>query len=374
MLRFMWMPMLLVSNLIFGWTVDYDQAALQADLDAIRQAGAVSVQAVVETGRGRLSAKSGTAVEGTLSPVPENASFRIGSTTKPFVAAALLQAVAEGKLTLEDPVEKWLPGFLSPPFDGNAITVRMLLQHTSGIDDYLRDLPVFGGTKQEFETNKLTSYTLDQLLELGTAHPPLFAPGTSWMYSNTNYVALGMILENVDGKEWADSVKTRIIGPLGLMRTYAPAEETGLNGPHARAYQDFPPEFGVPVDATTLNPSMAGSSGEMVSTPDDLMVFWQSLLGGKILAPAELAEMMTTVPIPAELGAPEGTEYGLGIFKMMASCGEEVWGHNGSIFGTYGTNGFTLDGSRGAILWMSQVGDVSAPAGQTLDNAICQTK
>jgi D-alanyl-D-alanine carboxypeptidase len=370
----MWIQLLLTSSLILGAS-PYDQAALQKELDGIHDKGVVSVQALVDTGTGRLSAQSGVAVVDTKSPVPENASFRMGSNTKTFVSSALLLAIAEGKLGLDDPVEKWLPGFFGEHgIDGNAITVRMLLQHTSGLDDYLQDLPVFGGRKEDFEANKLTTYSLDQLLDLGLSHPVLFEPGTSWAYSNTNYIAAGMILENADGRSWAESVKVRVLDPLGLTRTYAPGGQTGLEGPHARAYQDFPPDFGVPVDATTLNPSMAGPAGEMVSTPEDLMTFWQSLLGGKVLQPAQLAEMMTTIPVPAEMGAPEGTEYGLGIFKMTSSCDEEVWGHGGSIFGTYNTNGFTTDGGRGIVIWMSQVGDVGALGAKTVDNAICQTK
>jgi len=206
---------------------------LQQQVDAIQAAGAVGVLASVTTPRRTHSAAAGVADTTTSAPVPLDAEFRIGSATKPFVATVVLQLVGEHRLSLSDTVAHWLPGVVDGNGnDGARITVRELLQHSSGIYDYLRDAPVVAGVAG-FEANRMRTYTPQELVALAMQHPAYFAPGTGVAYSNTNYVLLGMIIDRVTGHSWADEVRARIIAPLGLRHTRTPGTYPFIDGPHA---------------------------------------------------------------------------------------------------------------------------------------------
>lgn len=167
--------------------------------------------------------------------------FRMGSNTKTVVATLVLQLVAEGKLVLTDPVEKWLPGKVP---NGKAITLRMLLNHTSGLFDYTEDAAV----RPSILGKDRRRWTLAKLLAVGVKHDPLFAPGTKWSYSNTGYAAIGAVLEQVTGTSLADLVQGRIARPLRLKHTYYATDST-WRGPQAHGYE---------LDAARMPPSVAG--------------------------------------------------------------------------------------------------------------------
>lgn len=264
--------------------------------------------------------------------------FRMGSSTKTVMATLVLQLVGEGKLALTDPVDTWLPGQIP---NGRAITLRMLLNHTSGLVDYTEDpaiLPSIMGKDQR-------RWTSEQLLALGVRHDPTFPPGSSWSYSNTNYAAIGAVLEKATGKGLADLVRDRIARPLHLEHTYY-ATDSAWHGPHAHGYEPdaahMPPD--VPagfrdyagahrdghVDVSDNNPSWGGAAGAMVSTAYDWSRFYSALMSGKLLPAAQLAEMRTTVPIFPD--QPDGPGYGLGIQTSATPCGT-VWAHDGGIPG-----------------------------------------
>lgn len=297
-------------------TTRIDRGAVQRGLDKMTTTGALGAQARITDGRRDLVARSGVAELGRDKPVPLDGRFRVGSITKVFVSTVVLQLVGEGKVELDAPVRRYLPGLLP---DGDRITVRMLLQHTSGLFNYTGALPL---DPAGFETIRYKHWEPTELVALATAKPLDFAPGTSWNYSNTNYVVAGLLIEKITGKPYGRAVEKRILQPLGLRDTSVPGDRTSIPGPHAHGYYKVGDQ---PVDVTRINPSVAWAAGEMISTTADLDRFVDALLDGKLLKQAQLAEM--TTPLPFTNG------YGLGIERSVLACGVEVWGHGGGIPG-----------------------------------------
>jgi len=297
-------------------TSGIDRGAVQRGLDKMARTGALGAQVRVTDGRRDLVARSGVAELGRDKPVPLDGRFRIGSITKVFVSTVVLQLVGEGKVELDAPVERYLPGLLP---DGDKITVRMLLQHTSGLYNYTNGLPL---DPAGFETIRYKHWEPGELVAISTAKPLDFVPGTSWNYSNTNYVVAGMLVEKVTGRPYERAVEKRVLQPLGLRDTVVPGDRASIPGPHAHGYYKVGDR---PVDITELNPSVAWAAGEMISTTADLDRFIDALLDGKLLKQAQLAEM--TKPLPFSNG------YGLGIERSTLECGVEIWGHGGGIPG-----------------------------------------
>jgi D-alanyl-D-alanine carboxypeptidase len=284
--------------------------------------------------------------------------FRMASNTKTMTATLVLQLVAEGKLALTDPVEKWLPGQVP---NGGAITLRMLLNHTSGLFDYTEDPAVL----RSIVGKDPHRWTSEELLAVGVKHDPLFPPGTKWSYSNTNYAALGAVLEKATGQNLADLVKERIAGPLDLKHTYY-ATDAVWTGPHAHGYEadaahvppSVPAEFrdvtgahrDGHVDVSGNDPSWGGAAGAVVSTAHDWSRFYTALMSGKLLPPAQLAQMRTTVPEdPAD---PNSVGYGLGIGTTATPCGT-IWFHDGGMTGYYSIHFTDGTGSRTATILVS---------------------
>lgn len=279
--------------------------------------------------------------------------YRVGSNTKTMVATLVLQLVAEGRLSLSDPVEKWLPGKVP---NGKAITLRMLLNHTGGLFDYTED-PALRPSIVGREKRRWTSA---KLLAVGVKHDPLFAPGTKWSYSNTNYAAIGAVLERATGTSLANLVRDRIAGPLGLKHTYYATDST-WRGPYAHGYEldaaHMPPEVPVwfrnfagtrrhgHVDVSGNDPGWGGAAGAMVSNAQDWARFSTALMSGRLLPAAQLAQMRTTVPIDPK--QPDGPGYGLGIQTAATPCGT-FWGHDGGIPGYLTTNITDRAGGRTA--------------------------
>jgi D-alanyl-D-alanine carboxypeptidase len=327
---------------------DRYQAELQRDADAIRDVGVTGVQARVISEDGEhLVATSGVADTTSNEPVDPEGRFRIGSDTKPFVATVVLQLVGEGALALDDTVEQHLPGVVTGNGnDGSAITVRHLLQHTSGIHD---DYPGFD-TPEEYQQRRFSPLSMEQLVARAMGHQPDFAPGTGWAYSNTGYMLLAMIVERVTGRPWHEEVAARIVRPLGLEHTFLPGDP-GLPEPHARGYQRFVPG-GSLVDVTELidpNPS-----GGLISTTADLNRFYRALLDGTLLGPAELAQAQQTVPVNEQVQQLwPGGRYGLGLRERPLSCGGVYWGHGGGGAGYVTEGGVTPDGRRSVEVSMS---------------------
>ncbi|MEU8972178.1 serine hydrolase domain-containing protein [Streptomyces monashensis] len=300
---------------------------------------------------GRAVLTSGVADVRRHTPVRADSTFRIGSMTKPFVATVVLQLVGEGRVVLDAPIERYLPGVVhGHGNDGRKITVRQLLQHTSGLPDYLDYLK-----PQDVIGKPLTHYNTRDLVRLALSHRPSFAPGTDWRYSNTGYLLAGMLIERVTGHTYGHEIRRRIIEPLHLRQTFVPVDAANIPGPHPRGYvrkdKDAPLK-----DTTALNPTVAGASGAMISSAADMNRFLDALVHGRLLRPAQLRQMMKTRPT----GSPDGGGYGLGLESHPLPCGGLAWGHDGGIVGYQTTSAVTIDGRQATAMANLYPGETDA--------------
>ncbi|WP_233223951.1 serine hydrolase [Amycolatopsis sp. CA-128772] len=332
---------------------------VQASLDVLTaQDGVPGAVTVVQDGRRTEVTRSGVGDVATGKPFPRNGSFRAGSVTKTFVATVVLQLVAEGRVRLDAPVARYLPGLLPDA----RITVRQVLQHTSGVPEYLQDFDL-----SDPEALRHRGAEPAELVAMAVQHPALFPPGTGWSYSNTNYIVAGMLVERVTGHAPAAEIAHRITRPLGLHDTYLPRRgDEKLPSPHPVGYFPIGTEL---VDFSDFDATIAGAAGGLVSTPADLDRFYGALLEGRLLRPAELAEMRRTVP--ADLGVP-GARYGLGLGAIPLTCGV-VWGHEGGIIGFTNFAGAGPNGRRATVVLNENPtpADTSAHLLAAVDAAVC---
>jgi D-alanyl-D-alanine carboxypeptidase len=310
-------------------------SGLPAALRAVTDAGAPGAFAEVRAGRRVDMGASGVADLDTGRPVQPGFRHRVGSITKTFVATALLQLVGEGCLGLDVPVSRYLPR-ISPP----GVTVRMLLNQTSGIGDY--DTVLFA-TEDDFERHRDTTFAPTELARIGLAAPRTGEPGAGWAYSNTNYVLAGLLLEAVTGDTAEAGLHRRVVRAAGLKDTYMPGRATRVEGPHSKGYIPWPD--GTVHEFSRYNMTWAWTAGALVSTTADLNRFFRALLSGRLLGPRELAEMLTTVP--TDPTQPQGTGYGLGVLRIPTPYGD-AWGHDGVVLGHATQSWHTVDGSRQA--------------------------
>jgi D-alanyl-D-alanine carboxypeptidase len=290
---------------------------LQRSLDELVSAGVPGAVLLVRNGDRTIRLSSGYGNLKTRTPIRAMDRFRVGSITKTFVATVVLQLVEERKLALDDTVERRLPGLVPT---GRRITLRQLLNHTSGLFDY-------GGDEKWLSAafrDPVRDWSPREIVSIATAHKPYFPPGKGWAYSNTNYYVLGLIVEATTGRPLADELRRRILAPLRLRATSLPTGPR-IAGAHARGYFLGPIE-----DVTVGSPSVVWASGALVSNADDLARFFRALLGGRLLRPDLLRAMKSTIQ-----GVPEFA-YGLGLEKMRGPCGQ-LWGHTG------GSPGYSVD-------------------------------
>ncbi|MFF2548132.1 serine hydrolase domain-containing protein [Kitasatospora sp. NPDC058063] len=289
--------------------------------------------------------------------------------------------VAERRLKLTDPLDAWLPDLIP---GGSAITVQMLLNHTSGLFNYTNDPAVLAA----FLGQDTRQWTPRELLAAGVRHPALFPPGRRFSYSNTNYIALGLILEEATGTYLGTLVRQRIARPLGLARTYL-ADSPATSRRQAHGYEPdaehlapyLPP--GVPtgtsfagpargtwVDTTAINHSTLWAAGGIVSTSADWARFQQALLSGRLLPAAQLDEMKTTVP--EDPSRPAGNGYGLGLRRVVFPCGA-VWGHDGQAAG-YSSEAYTDATGHGTVtvLVPTVFGLATTPGAAAAEQALVQ--
>ncbi|MFJ6555092.1 serine hydrolase domain-containing protein [Streptomyces luteogriseus] len=306
-------------------THDQTRQALRilTERDGITGAAVLVSDPTADESCGRWAETAGTADLRTGRPMNTLDRLRVGSVTKTFTAALVLRLVAEHRLSLEAPVDRYLPGLIhGHGHDGGLITVRRLLQHTSGLPDYL-DAP-------EWEHPERLRYRHFEPRDLVTRALELPRPQGTWHYATTNYLVLGMIVREVTGRTPEAEITRRIIKPLGLHDTYWPGDDTRVRGPHSRSY--FIDGDGRRVDGTAWNLTFGGVGGALVSSPGDLTRFAAALFDGRLLPEAQLAEMRRTVAADADRLWP-GARYGLGLISTPLSCGGTWWGHGGTVPG-----------------------------------------
>ncbi|MFE3829937.1 serine hydrolase domain-containing protein [Streptomyces sp. NPDC059092] len=332
--------------------------------DGVRPGALVATQE--RDGRTRTYA-AGTADLATPTPVPADGQIRIGSNTKTFTAVVVLQLVGEGRIGLDEPVETYLPGLLrGEGIDGRGITVRQLLQHTSGLPEYVQAV---AGDYAAFQHR----YTEPrELIDMALEGKASFQPGERWEYSNTNYIVAGLIVQKVTGRPLGEEITQRIIRRIGLRHTYFPRPgEMTIREEHPKGYHADQP--GKPLrDVSVSDPSSAWAAGAMVSTNEELNRFFTALLDGELLEPEQLKAMRTTVEATGHPSA--GARYGLGLKSQPLSCGGVYWGHGGDIPG-YETRGGVTDEGRavsfavtvlpGGLSDLQQIDDA-------VDSALCR--
>ncbi len=296
-----------------------------------------------ESGATTWRGTSGVSDLATRAPVRADGRFRAGSVLKPFVATVLLQLVAEGRLGLDDPVDRHLPAAVEVPA-GDVITVRQLLNHTGGLYEYLDDAR-FDHTEAEIPhwlaVERWQHHSPRDLVAIAVGHPPYSRPGEGFHYSNTDYVLAGLVVEKVTGHPYADEITRRILRPLGLTHTSLPGDNPFIPGPHTHAYLKLSTGH---VDITEINPTVYGAAGSLISTAADLDRFHAALLGGRLLRPAEQAALLRTV----DTGSPTQA-YGLGLTRLRTPC-EPLWGHSGEAAGFQTLLVGTADGRRQVTL------------------------
>jgi D-alanyl-D-alanine carboxypeptidase len=337
---------------------------------ALEQAVAAGIPGIALEIQGREGSEFLTAGSASLEneqPLTSEDTFRIASVTKAFTAAVVMELVEEGALSLDDTVEQWAPGLLA---EGNSITVRHLLGHTSGLPDYTED--------ENFVEAFLADEDLppQQLVSFVSSESLAFEPGTQYEYSDTDNIVLGIIVEAAAGRSYEQELSSRVIDPMELQATVLP-NSPEMPDPHAEGYE-YPPESegaGELENVTTaLDPSAAWASGALVSTPSDLSRFFRGLLGGELVGEGTLEQMKETLAGEGSPSGPGTKRAGLGIFSYELPCGE-VWGHTGQFPG-YQTFGAADPDGSGALAMMANATQISEEANEALvyaqELAVCR--
>ncbi|MFE3069135.1 serine hydrolase domain-containing protein [Streptomyces sp. NPDC059247] len=342
-----------------------DRPELQKTIEEMVASGITGVTMRVHDERGEWVGSAGVRELGGTAKPPVDGHVRIGSSTKTFTATVVLKLVDEGLIELDAPVADHLPEFGLDP----KITVRMLLQHTSGVfnftGEYYEDgtfVPGIAATTagQEWVDGRFRTYRPEELVRLALSKPARFSPGTDWNYSNTNYVLARLLVEKVTGRSLPEEMRRLVLEPLGLSDTLLPETGTELPEPYAHAYYRY--EDGgreETVDVTRQNPSWISTGGDMISTTRDLHTFISALTGGELLPAPLLAEMCDPHPKAG---------YGLGVMVQDTGDGGTVITHNGGIAGHAALMYSTPDGSRtltAAVNYVDDAGLSMAAAFQT---------
>jgi D-alanyl-D-alanine carboxypeptidase len=301
---------------------------------------------IVDRDAGTLPLAIGTADLRTGEHARHDLVGRVGGATQTLVATAVLQMVGEGKLSLDDTIEQHVPGLV--PW-GEQVTLRSLLNHTSGIEDF-QELRRFKD-KNEYLAERWTTFSPSDLIRIAVESGPVVPVGT-WYFGFTNFVAVGMIIESVTGNTVQAEVTRRIIEPLGLRNTFFPVTQPDIPFRyHARGY--FHLDDGSYLDVTELNPSLAGAGRSLLSNMPDLVTFWRALVAERSLLPDSLwREMFTFLPVADPSPAPDSHDgiqaaQGLGIIRVVHPTGVVSYGSHGA-----GMHGFdtsvhvSADGSR----------------------------
>jgi D-alanyl-D-alanine carboxypeptidase len=267
--------------------------------------------------------------ENGLAMTPDN-KFRAGSILKTFVSTVVLQLVEEGRLDLETPMANLLPSSIVAGItNSDTITLRMLLNHTAGIADWVTD-----SVQAEIASDPGRLWKTEDFLQLATAQGPMFDPGQGWSYSNTDYNILGLVIERVTGRSWREEIRERILNKLQLANTSLPEPGDRIaSDEHARGYHNVDGKL---IDLTEVDPSMAGAAGghALETTAHDLARFLDALMAGDLFQnPSTLKEMLTFLDTPNEHGFPY--YYGLGVDKWVFPGDVKMVGHFG------GTAGFS---------------------------------
>ena len=315
--------------------------SLQKDINALVAAGAPGVVVTARRGHRVEQTAGGFADVRTRTPMRATDLFRTGSLTKTYVATVVLQMVAEGTLSLEDTVERWLPGLVT---NGDTITLRQLLNHSSGIPEFDQDPRVL---KPYLAGNLGYRWSPLALVKVALSHKAS-APGLHHSYSNTNYLLVGLVVEAASHHTLAAELKRRIFTPLHLDATTFQLH-LGPDAPYAHGYFTLGKPPATDISALSAYPWAAGA---IVSSGADTATFYRALLRGQLLPTKQLDEMKTTLSEGAKTDFP-GSRYGLGLESLRLPCGR-AWGHGGNYPGYLVYSLTSNDGSRQAVVLLNE--------------------
>ncbi|MFJ4427189.1 serine hydrolase domain-containing protein [Streptomyces bobili] len=315
-----------------------DSAALNAAIENVHRAGMPGLFAEVRDDDQVWRGAAGVADVTTGRPVTADMRHRVGSITKTFTAAAVLQQVESGRIGLDTPIGRYLPK-LVPGERGEAITVRMLINHTSGLAEYLpyaypslKAFPALADTgPQSLDDHRFTRFDPAELIEMGVTAPAVGTPGgTPGVYSNTNYLLLVELLQQVTGDTAERYITRNVIERAGLQHTELPAGPH-VDGPHSQLYEAWFGMIDPPRDYSVYDMSWVGPSASLISTVADLNRFYRLLLAGEIISPSSLEQMQRTVPVVSQEG--QTIDYGLGLHPLRGPGQGTFWGHGGTVWG-----------------------------------------
>src|SRR6266478_7124258 len=311
-----------------------DQSALQTMVDTTARERLIpGVMVLLRTPQGDFTISYGTTLLGATSAPSADTHFRIASNTKTMTAAVIMLLAEEGKLTLDDPVSKYVPGVP----DGDNITIAQLLEMRSGLYNYTND-PIISAT---IDTDPAKVWTPAELLAIAFAHPPNFPPGKEYEYNNTNYALLGLVAEKVEGNPLAQVMHDLLFGPQNMQDTELPSSTVNtIPEPYSHGYlygsssvalvgePPYSPEVQaaaragtlLPKDYTGVNHSNAAAAGGVISTADDLATWIRAQVAGRVLDPAYQRRWLDSLK-PEDPSKPEGQKYGYGIAQLS-------WGPN----------------------------------------------
>ncbi|MFE3190913.1 serine hydrolase domain-containing protein [Nocardia sp. NPDC059240] len=332
-------------------TTTFDPEQLQTALEAVHQAGVPGIVAEVRDRDHIWCGTAGVADTATDGPVTADMRFRVGSLTKTFTSAAILRLVDDGAIGLDTPIGDYLPESV-PGERGSAITVRMLISHTSGLHEYLpyaySSLAAFPNVAQttpdSLADNRFTEFHATDLIAMGVSAPATGTPGGHpGVYSNTNYLLLGQLLESVTGIAAEKFITREIIERAGLRDTEFPSG-TSITGPHALHYESWFGMFEPPRDFSVYNMSFVGPAASLISTVSDLNHFYSLLLAGDIVSREALEQMQRTAPVVSFEG--KLIDYGLGLQRTTLPDSGIHWGHEGSVWGAGAISLTSADNTR----------------------------
>jgi D-alanyl-D-alanine carboxypeptidase len=292
-------------------TADERDVALDKTIPAAMERASIpgAVVGIWQDGREPYVRAFGVSNTATGEPMTADMHMRIGSTTKSFVVTAILILADQGKLNLDDTIDRYVKGVPN----GDKITLRQLAAMRSGLFNYADEI------NPKMPEQPFRQWTPRELVEVAVRHPPLFPPGNAFDYSNTNTVLLGLVVEAVSGQSLKSFIDEHILKPRGMTHTTFP-EAAEIPSPHAHGYLALPD--GKIVDATEWNPSWGWAAGNMISTLEDMRVWARLFAGGELFSTASKIERDRFLSAPAE---GEGALYGLGVEYQNG------WiGHNGN--------------------------------------------
>ena len=323
-----------------------DQAALQTMVDnTAKELLIPGALVLLRTPQGEFTVTYGTTLLGTTNPPRADTHFRIASNTKTMTSAVIMELAQENKLSLDDPISKYVPEVPN----GNNITIAQLLEMRSGLYNYTDD-PIISAT---MDANPAKVWTPVEVLAIAFAHPPNFPPGAQYEYDNTNYALLGVVVEKLDGKPLAQVMHDRLFGPLKMRHTELPGSTVNtipepyshgyLYGSSSAALTGEPPYSSevqaaaragtlLPKDYTDVNHSFAAAAGGVISTANDCATWIKALVAGRVLNPTYQRRWLDSLK-PEDPNKPKGQKYGYGIVQLS-------WGPNTIYFHGGETPGF----------------------------------